>query len=379
MKIQRLINLNSKLAHKSTFLLGPRQTGKSWLIREQCQNAQIYNLLDSKTFRDLSLNPSLIRKEIKEENSLIVIDEIQKLPELLNEVHLLIEEKKKIFLLTGSSAIKLRRAGVNLLGGRASWLELRPLVKKELGQHFNLIKGMNQGFLPSIYFSKNYREDLKDYVDLYLREEIAVGTAIRRLPVFSRFLDIAALANGQVINYSNIGRDAQIPATTVREYFQVLVDSLLIDRIPVWKESKKRKAAAKDKFYFFDIGVSRYLQGRGDIAVRTEEFGFALEAYLYHELKSYSAYISGDKIAYWRTEDNLEVDFILGDHTAIEVKATQVVSPKHLKGLKAIAEEKKFKNYILVSTDERERRYEGIDIVPLEKFLDYLWDGKYNN
>lgn len=373
MTFARFINLFPILQRKSCFLLGPRQTGKSWFIRKQFSNHKIYNLLELDTFRTLSSNPSRIRHEVREEERLIVIDEIQRLPELLNEVHLLIEEQGKRFLLTGSSARKLRRAGVNLLGGRASWKMFHPLIRQEIGQSFDLQRALCRGLLPSIYTSDDYRSDLKDYVEIYLREEIASETAIRNLPAYSRFLDVAALCNARLVNYTQIANDAQLSPTTVREYFEVLKDTLLIHRLPAWRESKKRKATAHDKFYFFDIGVARYLQGRIDLAEHSSDFGDAFETYIFHELMAYSSYRNAVRLSYWRTISGFEVDFLIDEHTAIEVKATRNVHEKHLKGLCKLREEGVFKRYILVSLDQRARMLDGIELLPVTQFLDELW------
>ena len=370
---KRIININQLLSRKSCFLFGPRQTGKSWLIRESTGIDKVYNLLEIDTFRALSRKPSLLRDELSDKDKVIVIDEVQLLPELLNEVHLLIEERGLKFLLTGSSARKLKRTGVNLLGGRASWLLFFPLIRKELGNAFNLNKAITYGTIPSFYSSVAAKEDLKDYIELYLREEIAGETAIRQLPVFSRFLDIAALCNSQLVNYTNIGNDAQVSPTTVREYFKVLEDTLIIRRLPAWRESKKRKAIATDKYYFFDIGVARCLQNRSEITEQTEDYGSAFETYIFHELSAYCQYQSKDSLHFWSTSTGFEVDFLLGSHTAIEVKSSSNINQKHLKGLKALKEEGHFKRYILLSLDRRNRTENGIEILYYADYLDEIW------
>lgn len=369
----RIIDINQILKRKSCFLFGPRQTGKSWLIRNSKDIDKVYNLLEIDTFRSLSRRPRIIRDELGVKDKIIVIDEVQLLPELLNEVHLLIEERDVKFLLTGSSARKLKRTGVNLLGGRASWLSFYPLIKKEISKDFNLEKALSYGTLPSIYSSTAPSQDLKDYVELYLREEIAGETAIRQLPVFSRFLDIAALCNSELVNYSKIGNDAQISPTTVREYFKVLEDTLIIRRLPAWRESKTRKAVAKDKYYFFDIGVARYLQSRDKLTLKTEDFGSAFETYIFHELSAYCSYVSNEKLSFWRTSTGFEVDFLIDEHTAIEVKGSDNINQKHLKGLNALKEEGVFKRYILISLDSRNRTESGIEIIYYEDFLNELW------
>ncbi len=375
--INRSIDIERILAKKSCLLLGPRQVGKSWLIRNQLAGHKVYNLLEVETYRALSQSPGLIRRELSAKDKVIVIDEIQKLPELLDEIQLMIEENGIKFLLTGSSARKLKRKGVNLLGGRARSLMFHPLVMSELKDHFDLERALSRGLIPSIFFSSSYWSDLKDYVSSYLREEIAIETAIRSLPAFSRFLDVAALCNSQQISFTSIGNDAQVAPTTVREYFQVLEDTLVARRLPAWRESKKRKAVATSKYYFFDVGVVRFLQGRKHLSRDTAEFGEALETYLFHELSSYVDYVSEEPLSYWRSTSGYEVDFILGEHTAIELKSARRISPAHLKGLKALGEEEVFKNLIMVSFDERERLVDGIKIMPLNRFLTDLWDGRF--
>ncbi len=379
MYIRRILNLEKTLQRKSCFLLGPRQTGKTSLIKETYQDAKYYNLLEVETFRALSQKPGLIKAELSPKDQLIIIDEIQKLPELLDEVQLITQSSSVKFLLTGSSARKLKRAGVNLLGGRAKSINLHPLVKIELKDQFNLNQALQKGLLPSIYFSDDYYSDLKDYIELYLKEEIAIETQIRNLSNFSRFLDIAALYNSQIINFTNIANDAQVAPSSVKEYFQVLVDTLIANRLPAWTKSKKRKAYSSDKFYFFDIGVTRYLQGRKTLDRNSSDFGEALESYLFHELSTYCDYVSGDNLAYWRSTSGYEVDFLLGEHTAIEIKATERVVSKDLKGLLALKEESIFKNYLLVSLDTRERREAGVEILHLNTFLSRLWNNDFSD
>lgn len=371
--ISRILDLRSVLERKSCFLLGPRQTGKSWLIKAHLPQARIYNLLDVEMYRALSRRPSLIREELREDGEIVVVDEIQKLPELLNEIHLAIEERKARFLMTGSSARKLRRQGVNLLGGRAKSISFHPFVSAELKDLFDLHKALSRGLLPPIYFSDSHLSELKDYVEMYLREEIAMETAIRNLPAFSRFLDVAALCNGQLINYTEIGNNAQVAPTTVREYFNVIETTLIAKRLPAWRESKKRKAISCAKFYFFDIGVVRLLQGRNELQEASSDFGEALETLVFHELSAYVDYTFREPLSFWRSTSGFEVDFLMGNHTAIEVKAARTFSPRHLKGLKALMEEGVFKRYILVNLGSREHSIDGIDIIPLPKFLELLW------
>ena len=373
MFIPRIINLAEIIEKKSYFLFGPRQTGKSTLIREQLQGVPVYNLLDGPTLLRLSRSPTRLREEIRPEQKVAVIDEIQKLPSLLDEVHYLIEERNMRFLLTGSSARKLRQGGVNLLGGRARSQTLHPLLCSELGDQFDLLKALNHGLIPSLYFSDSPQEDLESYASNYLKEEIMAEGLTRNIPAFSRFLEVAALCNGKLINYTEIGNDAQVPRTTVHEYFQILKDTLIAYELPPWKKSKTRKPISTSKFYFFDGGVARFLQNRSLIQERSPEFGDAFETYFFHELKTFVDYTKCGELHYWRSTSGFEVDFILGDSTAIEIKAKSTISRQELKGLLALREEKKLKQYFLISREDHPRTVEGIQLLPWNLFLKKLW------
>jgi len=372
--VERMLNLPALLEKKSLFLLGPRQTGKTSLIRHTLKNVKVYDLLDTSIFLAMSQNPGRLSQELSPNDRFVVIDEIQQLPILLNEVHRLIEERRIRFLLTGSSARKLRRGGVNLLGGRARIKYLHPLTYKELGQQFDLFQALERGLIPAIYFSDDPGADLQAYAGSYLQQEIVAEGATRNVPAFSRFLKVAALCNGTIVNFTNIANDAQVPRTTVYEYFEILKDTLVLHELPAWRSSVKRKPLVSSKYYFFDIGVAANLQGRKFIP-GTPEFGEAFETYLFHELRSYSDYVSAESLSYWRATTGFEVDFILGDHTAIEVKAKENISPQDLKSLRVLAEEKKLKRYLCVSFETRTRTVDGITILPYRKFLDDLWSG----
>jgi predicted AAA+ superfamily ATPase len=374
--IPRALDLSSMVRRKSYFLFGPRQTGKSFLIRHQLQGIRVYNLLDTATFLALSQNPGRLAQELAPRDKIVVIDEVQRLPILLNEVHLLMEERGIHFLLTGSSARKLRRGGVNLLGGRARTMYMHPLTTCELGDHFDLSRVLHRGLLPSIYFSDDPDADLAAYAGTYLREEIIAEGATRNIPAFSRFLKVAALSSGTMVNFTNIASDAQVPRTTVHEYFEILRDTLFLHEIPAWRKSLKRKPIRTSKYYFFDVGVVGHLQGRRPVP-RTREFGEAFETLIMHELVSWRDYRSGDAVCYWRSASGYEVDFILGDHTAIEVKAKENVSADDMRSLRAIAEEKKLKRYLCVSLEPRPRRVDGVTVLPYREFLTSLWSGQY--
>jgi predicted AAA+ superfamily ATPase len=374
--IERLVDLNALLDKKSHFLLGPRQTGKTFLIRHTLKNVRVYDLLDAETYLALSRNPGRISEELQPQDRVVVIDEIQRLPELLNEVHRLIETHGTRFLLTGSSARKLRRGGINLLGGRARTKYLHPLTYKELNRHYDLFMAIERGLIPSIYFSDEPRADLQAYAGSYLQQEILAEGATRNIPAFSRFLRVAALCNATLVNFTNVANDAQVARTTVYEYFEILKDTLLLYELPAWRKSKKRKPLASSKYYFFDVGAVAVLQGR-EFRAGTPEFGEAFETYLMHELKCFSDYISGEPLSYWRSTSGFEVDFIIGDHTALEVKAKKNLSPNDIKPLRMLAEEGKLKRYICVSMEQQRRTVGNIDILPYREFLDLLWEKAY--
>jgi predicted AAA+ superfamily ATPase len=374
--VPRLLNLEELLRQKSHFLFGPRQTGKTFLARRMLKNARFYDLLDSSTYLALSQNPGRIAEEVSSLDRIVVIDEIQRIPGLLNEVHRLIEERGIRFLLTGSSARKLRRGGVNLLGGRARTRHLHPLTYRELKGGFDLNRVIESGLLPSIYFSGNPGADLKAYAGTYLQQEIVAEGAARNIPAFSRFLGVTAFCNATIVNFTNVANDAQVARTTVYEYFDILKDTLLLHELPAWRQSKKRKPIASSKYYFFDVGILATLQGR-EFRPRTPEFGEAFETYLMHELICYRDYVSEEPLSYWRSTSGFEVDFIIGDHTAIEVKAKQNLSPVDLKSLNALSEEKKLKRYLCVSMEPRRRRIGDVIVLPYKEFLEELWGGAY--
>lgn len=374
--VARIPELAAWLAKKSHFLFGPRQTGKTFLVRRALPHARVYDLLDSSVYLALSQRPGRVAEELAPDDRLVVIDEVQRLPELLNEVHRLIEERGIRFLLTGSSARKLRRGGVNLLGGRARTRYLHPLSWRELGADFDLIRALRRGLLPSIYFSDDPKADLAAYTGTYLQQEIVAEGATRNIPAFSRFLRVSALCNATLVNFTGVASDAQVPRTTVYEYFDILKDSLLLHEVPAWKSSIKRKPLVSSKYYFFDIGVASALQGRV-VSRGTPEFGTAFETWLLHELLCYRDYVSGEAVGHWRSASGFEVDFILGDHTAIEVKAKENVSLQDLKSLRALAEEKKLKRYLCVSLEPRRREVQNISILPYAVFLEALWDREF--
>jgi predicted AAA+ superfamily ATPase len=374
--LRRKVDVADLIEKKSYFLLGPRQTGKSFLIRQTLAGVRTYDLLDSATFLSLSQDLGRIGQELDTDERRVVIDEIQRLPELLNEVQRLIEERGIHFLLTGSSARKLRRGGINLLGGRARTKHLHPLTSQELGGHFQLEVALRHGTLPSVYFSDDPKADLEAYAGSYLQEEIMAEGATRHIPAFSRFLRVAAMCNGTYTNFTELASDAQVKRTTVYEYFDILKDTLILHELPAWKQGSNRKPLASSKHYFFDIGVVSALQGR-PFQPGTPEYGQALETYLAHELVAYRDYVSGDALATWHSASGYEVDFILGDHTAVEAKAKATVSRRDLRSLRAIGEEQIMKRLLCVCLEPRPRKVDGIEIIPVGHFLERLWAGEF--
>jgi predicted AAA+ superfamily ATPase len=281
------------------------------------------------------------------------------------------------FILSGSSPRNILRTGGNLLGGRGLRYELYPLVYREIPD-FDLLRALNNGLLPRHYLAANPVKLLSAYVGSYLRDEIMAEAKIRNINSFSRFLEMAAFSNGEMVNYSNIASDCGVSAPTVKEYFQILEDTLTGRFLPSFQKKPKRRVILAPKFYFFDIGIANYLLKRGRIEMGSESFGKAFEHFIYLELYAHSKYSDLNYlISYWRTASQIEVDFILGDHeVAIEVKSTNMVSLRHIKGLKSFADEYPVKKLIVVSNDPYPRKIENVDILPWNVFLEKLWTGE---
>lgn len=380
MKLERLLNLADLLTRKSFFLFGPRAIGKSTLIKRQLSGtATVIDLLDSRLYLRLLGSPHELESIIYSghKTGIVVIDEIQRIPELLNEVHRLIENKKITFLLTGSSARKLRRGKANLLAGRVWESRMFPLTWKEITD-FNLDRFLHYGGLPAVYLSNYPDEELDAYVNTYLKEEIMAEGLIRKLPPFSRFLRSIALASGEMINFTKLANDCQVPPSTVTEYVGLLDDTLVAFLLPAWTESRKRKAISTAKFYFFDPGVTHMLAGTKTLDRNSHLYGKSFEQFIGMEIRAYLSYRRKKrKLTYWRSTHGYEVDFLIGTETAIEVKASQKVSGRDLRGLKALKEENIFKNYILVSQDPINTRDDNFQALYWEKFLDDLWADKF--
>ena len=379
MEIKRQLQLEPLLAMKSFFLFGPRATGKTTLIQQQlAKKATVIDLLDSRYFLRLLSAPHELESLIEAAPAeIIVIDEIQRIPELLNEIHRLIETKNLTFLLTGSSARKLRRGQANLLAGRVWEARMFPLIYREIPD-FKLYRYLQYGGLPAVYLSDYPEEELNAYVNTYLKEEIMAEGLIRRLPPFSRFLKTMALANGEMINFTRLANDCQVPPSTVTEYVGLLEDTLVGFLLPAWTESKKRKAIKTGKFYFFDPGVTHMLAGTETLDRNSNLYGKSFEQFICMELRAYLSYRRKKiPLTYWRSKNGHEVDFLLGTKTAIEVKAAKKVSKNDFKGLKYLNEEGVFQILILVSQDPVSTRTGNILAIPWQKFLSDLWQDKF--
>ena len=364
--------------HESAFFWGARQTGKSTLLKSLYPDALYFDLLLTSEYERFLRNPGLIREIVMTRNpgALIIVDEIQRIPDLLNEIQWLIVNRNDRFILSGSSPRKIVRAGGNLLGGRAIRYELYPLIYREIPD-FDLMKALNGGLLPRHYLSKNPKKLLSGYLGSYLRDEIMAEARIRNVASFSRFLEMAALTNGEIVNYTNIASDCGVSAPTVKEYFQILEDTMIGRFLPSFQKKPKRRVILAPKFYLFDVGITNYLVKRGNIESGSEAFGKAFEHFIYQEIIAHSHYSDLNyPISFWRTTSQMEVDFILGDHeVAVEVKSTQSAKPKHLSGLKSFAEEYPVKKQVLVTNDDYPRQVDGITVLPWKEFLERLWGG----
>ena len=373
----RLLNIELP-PKRSAFLWGPRKTGKTYWINRHFPDSILIDLLKTDLFADYASHPSLLRERYQEHKGLIVIDEIQIVPDLLNEIHWLIENTDVSFLMTGSSARKLRRGHANLLAGRAWRYTMAPLSWAEI-ESFDLEQIIISGLLPPHFLSPDPIQDLRSYVADYLKEEIATEAVTQNIPAFAEFLRVAALTSGELLNYTNVGRETGVSAKVVRNYFQILEDTLLGFRVSPWRKVKNRRLIETDKFYLFDVGLANYLARRMP-KVGTPEFGHSFEHYILMELKAYQAYRNPElDIRYWRTSTGFEVDFILGDmNVAIEVKGTQKIHSGHARGLKALLEEHLVERAIIVSLEKESKRMESrLEVLPWQLFLEELWSGEF--
>ena len=371
----RSLDIPGLIADKSIFLLGPRQTGKTTLVTNALPAARYFSLLDAATFRDLATHPEFLRQSLQPADQLVVIDEIQKLPMLLDEVQLMLDRNKALrFVLTGSSARKLKRDGANLLAGRVWQCALHPLTTAEVGTA-RIEDLLNRGGLPQILDSPRPQEELKAYIGTYLQEEIRAEALTRSIEVFSRFLNTAGLTSGHQINFTKVANDADLPPRTLREYYQLLEDTLLGLMLHPFRKTRGRKAVAASKFYLFDVGVGNHLMRREKVLPGSAEYGSALEHLVILELRAYLDYHRMDvPLGYWRSHAQHEVDAVVDDSHAIEVKAKSRITDADLKGVRALAEEIPLRRKIVVSLEQNERTTDdGIQILPVSRFFGGLW------
>ncbi|MCM2324273.1 MAG: AAA family ATPase [Oligoflexia bacterium] len=380
--IKRIILINRELKRKSILLLGPRRTGKSALLRHQLKADRSFDLLRSETFQTLAFRPSLLREQLKDSDRVIVIDEIQKLPILMDEVHALIEERDIRFVLTGSSARKLRRTHTSLMAGRARRLYLHPFCHAELSTRFSLLRALRFGTLPPVYLQGTDEDawrELRDYSGDYLREEILAEALVRKIDAFSRFLPSAARMNGELLNFEAAASDSQVPARTIREYYAVLEDTLVGRSLEPYrfKGSKSRKAIATSKFYFFDCGVLNALLGRRSVSEDSPEFGNLFETWVMNELSTFLHYRGEDlsELKFWRSPTGDEVDFLFRGEVAIEVKATRHVTERHLRGLLALDSLCRLRRKIVICREAVPRKLGAVEVMPWEEFVRALWAG----
>lgn len=380
--IDRVLNIDLPPG-QSAFLWGARKTGKSTYLKEKFPGSLVFDFLKSDLFIEFSKNPSLLREQLLAQSEAVlrhpvILDEVQKIPQILDEVHWLIENKGLQFILCGSSARKLKRGQANLLGGRAWRYEMFPLTTVETGS-VDLLRALNHGLIPAHYLQNNYKRSLKAYVRDYLKEEVFNEGLTRNIPAFSRFFDAMGYSHGELTNYSNIARECGVDSKTVKEYYQILIDTLLGIMVEPFKRRKNRQTISKaSKFYLFDVGVAGAITNREINEEKGELFGKAFEHFILMQIAAHSSYSALEyEINFWRTKSGMEVDFILGKgEIAIEVKGSSRVDNRDLKSLSAFIEEYSPRKAFVVCNEKAKRVHGQITVIPWRMFLDDLWEGK---
>ena len=374
--IERILKINNEL-DGSIFLFGARQTGKSTILRQQFPQSIYIDLLDTEVKGRFRRRPVLLYEMLhdKPEGTLVIIDEIPEVPELLDEVHRLIVERRLLFILCGSSARKLKRKGKNTLGGRALPVYLYPFVSAEIAD-LDIDRAVNYGLIPPHYLAKNPTRQLSAYIQVYLKEEIKEEALVRNLASFQRFLEVAALTDGEIVNNNNIAQDCGVSATTVSSYFDILEDTLIGYRIPAYRKVMKRRLIQAPRFYYFDVGVANHLLHRKDMVKGTDEYGHAFEHLVVQEIYAWLHYShSEEELSYWRTYTGIEVDVVIGEaRVAIEIKSAEEVMSRHLKGLKAFGEEYPQSRRIVVSLDRFTRKMGDVECMYVKDFFAMLWN-----
>lgn len=377
MEYKRLLRLD-EIEEDSLFLWGPRQVGKSTLLKERFPNAVFYDLLNSEVYERLLRKPQLLRQDVEalEKESIVIIDEVQKIPTLLDEVHWLMVNRGNRFVLCGSSARKLKAVGTNLLGGRALRCAMFPLVSAEIDD-FDLNRAINNGLIPRHYLAANPKRRLQAYIGVYLNEEIRMEAQLRNLTAFNRFLEVAAGCDGEIVNYTNIAQDCGVSSPTVKEYFAILQQTMIGYMIESFTLSKKRRVITAPKFYYFDVGIVNYLLHRSQLIPGSADYGHAFEHFVVQEIIAWLGYnCSDERLTYWHTSSGYEVDCVIGaGRVAIEIKSVKEVQSRHTKGLAAFGEEFPDSRRIVVSLDPVRRIVGDIEILPVMEFLNMMWSG----
>lgn len=374
----RIFDVENRL-DEAMFLFGARQTGKSTLLKERFPKAIYIDLLKSDVRNRFKQHPEEFRESLLRypPETLVIVDEIQKVPDLLDEVHWLMVEKGLWFILSGSSARKIKKSGANNLGGRAIPETLFPLVSAEIPD-FDIERAVQNGMIPRHYMVANARNRMRAYIDLYVKEEIIEEALVQNVDEFIRFMEVAAIMDGEILNYENVASDCGVSANTVKAYYKILVDTLLGFEVPAYRKVIKRKLYKSPRFYYFDIGIANHLTKRYQLAPKTPEYGHAFEHLIMQEIVAYLAYTNSDEeLTYWHTYENIEVDAIIGDaRVAIEIKSTDHIDHGDKKGIMEFAKEHPNAKQILVSRDRISRRSGNVDLYYVTDFFKTLWAGE---
>ena len=380
--IRRVLEIGRLLEESSLFLFGPRMTGKTAYIENELQKKAILSItfLDGDTLDAFRRNPVLLRSMLNgRTEGLVIVDEVQLFPPVLLDIQHIMTHSDIHFLITGSSARKLKRSGSNLLGGRAGIVPMHPLVWKEIrDRNPDLDCIFATGMLPKAFTAKSYQTQLRNYVRGYLDNEIAAEGERRDLGVFSNFLTFAASENTELVNYTNVSRDIGMSADTIKGWYQILVDTFIGYYLRPYRKGSKRIPVNTSKFYFFDVGVARTAARMPVPSETMTEYGKMFENYIFMELKAYIDYrMTDDELYFWRTREGYEVDFVVENKVAIEVKTSKNISNRELRGIRAFRDENAVKDYIIVCRELFERTTEdGIRIMPWKVFLDKLWNNE---
>lgn len=374
----RIFDIENRL-DGAMFLFGGRQTGKSTLLKERFPKAVYIDLLKSDVRNRFKQHPEEFRESLLRypPETLVIVDEIQKVPDLLDEVHWLMVEKGLWFILSGSSARKIKKSGANNLGGRAIPETLFPLVSAEIPD-FDLERAVQNGMIPRHYAVANARNRMRAYIDLYLKEEIIEEALVQNADEFVRFMEMAAIMDGEILNYENVASDCEVSANTVKAYYKILVDTLLGFEVPAYRKVIKRKLYKAPRFYYFDVGIANHLTKRYHLAPRTPEYGHAFEHLIMQEIAAYLGYTNSDEeLTYWHTYENLEVDAVIGDaRVAIEIKSKEHIDHDDKKGVTEFAKEHPDTRQIIVSRDRISRRSGDVDLYYVTDFFKALWAGE---